>query len=62
MSTDIADDFQASGDSDSFGSIGQPGHVEINATMLITSPVPITCLVMGIKLMPFLIYFNIAIF
>lgn len=47
MSTDIADDFQASGDSDSFGSIGQPGHVEINATMLITSPVPITCLVMG---------------
>lgn len=53
MNTDIVDDFQASGDSDS--SIGQQGHVEINATLSITSPVPITCLVMGIQLMPSLI-------
>lgn len=45
MNTDIVDDFEASGDFDS--SIGQQGHVETNATLSITSPVPITCLVMG---------------
>ncbi|XP_072743228.1 uncharacterized protein [Anoplolepis gracilipes] len=45
MSTDIVDDFEASGDSDS--SIGQQGHIKINATLSITSPAPITCLVMG---------------
>ncbi|KAM0727216.1 hypothetical protein ACS0PU_007377 [Formica fusca] len=45
MNTDIVDDFEASGDFDS--SIGQQGHVETNATLSITSPVPITCLIMG---------------
>ncbi|XP_011250485.1 uncharacterized protein LOC105247803 [Camponotus floridanus] len=44
MNTNIMDDLEASGDSDS--SIDQQGHIEINA-LSITSSASITCLVMG---------------
>ncbi|KAL6433673.1 hypothetical protein ACFW04_005743 [Cataglyphis niger] len=45
INMDIVNDFEASENFDS--SIRQQGHVETNATLSITSPVPITCLVMG---------------
>lgn len=40
-------DLEAARDSDSL--INQQGHIKINATLSITSPTPITCLVMGIN-------------